>query len=47
MNGQFCCTGSRVLVHRDIADQVRTRLTNALAQVRLGSATTRMPSSAR
>ncbi|WP_406308288.1 aldehyde dehydrogenase family protein [Streptomyces griseoaurantiacus] len=37
MNGQFCCTGSRVLVHRDIADQVRTRLTAALAQVRLGS----------
>ncbi len=37
MNGQFCCTGSRVLVHRDIADQVRTRLTDALAQVRLGS----------
>jgi betaine-aldehyde dehydrogenase len=36
MNGQFCCTGSRVLVHRDIADEVRTRLTEALGQVRLG-----------
>ncbi|AHH99074.1 aldehyde dehydrogenase family protein [Kutzneria albida] len=37
MNGQFCCTGSRVLVHRDIADQVRTALTDALSQVRLGT----------
>lgn len=37
MNGQFCCTGSRVLVHRDIADQVRTALTQALSQVQLGA----------
>ena len=37
MNGQFCCTGSRVLVHRDIADEVRTRLTDALTQVQLGT----------
>ncbi|WP_033346353.1 aldehyde dehydrogenase family protein [Catenuloplanes japonicus] len=36
MNGQFCCTGSRVLVHRDLADEVRTRLAEALGQVRLG-----------
>lgn len=36
MNGQFCVTGARVLVHRDIADTVRTRLGEALGQVRLG-----------
>jgi acyl-CoA reductase-like NAD-dependent aldehyde dehydrogenase len=37
MNGQFCCTGSRVLVHRDVADEVRTRLADALSRVRLGA----------
>jgi betaine-aldehyde dehydrogenase len=36
MNGQFCVTGSRVLVHRDIADEVRTRLAAALETVRVG-----------
>ncbi len=36
MNGQFCVTGSRVLVHRDIADAVRTRLAAALEAVRVG-----------
>jgi betaine-aldehyde dehydrogenase len=37
MNGQFCCTGSRVLVHRDIAGEVRSRLAAALGEVRLGA----------
>ncbi|MBP2335579.1 acyl-CoA reductase-like NAD-dependent aldehyde dehydrogenase [Saccharothrix coeruleofusca] len=37
MNGQFCCTGSRVLVHRDIADRVRAALTEALPRLRLGA----------
>ncbi|WP_415394254.1 aldehyde dehydrogenase family protein (plasmid) [Rhodococcus globerulus] len=37
MNGQFCCTGSRVLVHRDIADEVRDRLVSAISTVHLGS----------
>jgi acyl-CoA reductase-like NAD-dependent aldehyde dehydrogenase len=37
MNGQFCSTGSRVLVHRDIADTVRTALVDALTRVRLGA----------
>ncbi len=36
MNGQFCCTGSRVLVHRGIADKMRAALTKAYASVRLG-----------
>lgn len=36
MNGQFCVTGSRVLVHRDIADAVRSRLGAALEAVRVG-----------
>jgi len=36
MNGQFCVTGARVLVHRDIADAVRTRLAAALEAVRVG-----------
>ncbi|EUA58285.1 aldehyde dehydrogenase family protein [Mycobacterium intracellulare 1956] len=35
-NGQFCVTGSRVLVHREIADDVRTRLSAALAAVQPG-----------
>lgn len=39
MNGQFCLTGSRVLVHQSIADRVRTRLVEAYRQVRLGVAT--------
>jgi acyl-CoA reductase-like NAD-dependent aldehyde dehydrogenase len=37
MNGQYCCTGSRVLVHRDIADEVRAALVDALSRVRLGA----------
>jgi betaine-aldehyde dehydrogenase len=36
MNGQFCVTGARVLVHRDIADAVRARLADALRAVRVG-----------
>jgi betaine-aldehyde dehydrogenase len=36
MNGQFCVTGSRVLVHRPIADAVRSRLATALERVRIG-----------
>lgn len=36
MNGQFCVTGSRVLVHRDIADDVRARLSAALEAVQVG-----------
>jgi acyl-CoA reductase-like NAD-dependent aldehyde dehydrogenase len=35
-NGQFCVTGSRVLVHRAIADEVRTRLSAALSAVQPG-----------
>lgn len=35
MNGQFCCTGSRVLVHRDIADEVRARLIAAYERIHL------------
>lgn len=38
MNGQFCCTGSRVLVHRDVADEVRTRLRDAVEALHLGVA---------
>ncbi|WP_030184593.1 aldehyde dehydrogenase family protein [Streptomyces sp. NRRL S-813] len=38
MNGQFCCTGSRVLAQRGIADELRTRLTAALQAVRVGPA---------
>jgi len=36
MNGQFCCTGSRVLVQRSIADRLRAALVEAYANVRLG-----------
>ncbi len=36
MNGQFCCTGSRVLVHRGIADALRAALVEAYSHVRLG-----------
>lgn len=35
-NGQFCVTGSRVLVHRAIADDVRTRLSAALSAIQPG-----------
>jgi betaine-aldehyde dehydrogenase len=34
--GQFCMTGSRVLVQRGVADQVRTRLAAILENTRLG-----------
>jgi betaine-aldehyde dehydrogenase len=37
MNGQFCVTGSRVLVQRDIADTVRTALIGAYGTIRLGT----------
>ncbi|MCA3837115.1 aldehyde dehydrogenase family protein, partial [Burkholderia sp.] len=36
--GQFCMTGSRLLVQRGIADAVRTRLAHRLATVRVGPA---------
>jgi acyl-CoA reductase-like NAD-dependent aldehyde dehydrogenase len=36
MNGQFCCTGSRVLVQRGIADKLRAALIEAYQNVRLG-----------
>ncbi len=36
MNGQFCCTGSRVLVQRGIADGLRKALVEAYENVRLG-----------
>ncbi|WP_261556018.1 aldehyde dehydrogenase family protein [Frankia tisae] len=35
--GQFCMTGSRVLVQRGIADELRTRLSAALEAVRVGA----------
>ncbi|MFD9665063.1 aldehyde dehydrogenase family protein [Rhodococcus sp. NPDC059968] len=34
--GQFCMTGSRILAQRGIADELRTRMTEALKQVRVG-----------
>ncbi|WP_328907521.1 aldehyde dehydrogenase family protein [Streptomyces sp. NBC_00234] len=34
--GQFCMTGSRILVQRGIADELRTRLSAALEAVRVG-----------
>lgn len=37
MNGQFCCTGSRVLVQRGIADRLRAALVEAYGKVRLGA----------
>lgn len=37
MNGQFCCTGSRLLVHRAIADRLRAALIPAFRDVRVGS----------
>jgi betaine-aldehyde dehydrogenase len=36
--GQFCMTGSRILVQRGVADEVRTRLAAALGAVRPGPA---------
>jgi betaine-aldehyde dehydrogenase len=35
--GQFCMTGSRILVQRGVADEVRTRLTKIFEETRLGS----------
>ncbi|EHM24341.1 aldehyde dehydrogenase family protein [Streptomyces anulatus] len=37
--GQFCMTGSRILVQRGIADALRTRLSAALEAVRVGPGT--------
>jgi betaine-aldehyde dehydrogenase len=37
-SGQFCMTGSRLLVHERIADQVRTELAARLEAVRVGPA---------
>jgi betaine-aldehyde dehydrogenase len=37
-SGQFCMTGSRLLVHQRIADQVRTELAARLEAVRVGPA---------
>lgn len=37
MNGQFCCTGSRILVQRGIADALRRALVEAYKAVRLGT----------
>ena len=36
--GQFCMTGSRLLVQRSIADEVRTRMAEALERVKVGPA---------
>ena len=36
MNGQFCCTGSRVLVQRGVAEALRGALIDAYSHVRLG-----------
>jgi betaine-aldehyde dehydrogenase len=35
--GQFCMTGSRILVQRGVADEVRTRLARSFENVRLGN----------
>ena len=35
-SGQFCMTGSRVLVQRSIADELRDRLSKSVAAVRVG-----------
>ncbi|MER5491617.1 aldehyde dehydrogenase family protein [Streptomyces sp. NPDC002490] len=37
--GQFCMTGSRILVQRGVADELRTRLTAALEAVKVGPGT--------
>jgi acyl-CoA reductase-like NAD-dependent aldehyde dehydrogenase len=34
--GEFCMTGSRILIQRGVADQVRTRLAGLLENIRLG-----------
>ncbi|WP_327048464.1 aldehyde dehydrogenase family protein [Microbispora sp. NBC_01189] len=34
--GQFCMAGSRVLVHEQVAEEVKARLAEALGQVRVG-----------
>ncbi|MGR6977504.1 aldehyde dehydrogenase family protein [Mycobacteroides abscessus] len=36
--GQFCMTGSRLIVHSAVADQVRTRLVQALGELVVGPA---------
>lgn len=36
-SGQFCMTGSRVIAHRGIAGELRDRLAEALAAVRVGN----------
>ncbi|KEQ53916.1 aldehyde dehydrogenase family protein [Sphingobium chlorophenolicum] len=36
MNGQYCCTGSRILVQRGIADRLRAALIEAYQNIRLG-----------
>lgn len=36
MNGQYCCTGSRVIVQRGIADALRGALVEAYENVRVG-----------
>jgi acyl-CoA reductase-like NAD-dependent aldehyde dehydrogenase len=36
--GQFCMTGSRLLVQRGIADELRSRLAERLGKVKVGSA---------
>jgi acyl-CoA reductase-like NAD-dependent aldehyde dehydrogenase len=36
MNGQFCVTGSRVLVHRSIADRLRAMLVKAIGSIVVG-----------
>lgn len=36
--GQFCMTGSRILVHKDIADEVRDKLSKRLENVKVGDA---------
>jgi betaine-aldehyde dehydrogenase len=35
--GQFCMTGSRILVQRGLADEMRARLTKAFVSVRVGN----------
>jgi betaine-aldehyde dehydrogenase len=35
-SGQFCMTGSRILVQRGVADEVRSRLSDILERVRVG-----------
>ncbi|MDT4913692.1 MAG: betaine-aldehyde dehydrogenase [Pseudonocardiales bacterium] len=38
-SGQFCMTGSRILVQRSVADEVRTRLAALLEAIRVGDGT--------